>query len=595
MFDLDAHYLAGVRKFLQTAIVIDDQAEFAAAPPVPVMPPLQRPNPSIIDRSAAREAVPGPAAVVEVPADNSPPAAGEPVDAVEQAEFVADEAAGAATGADGALDAKALSEAFLAKNMICGLYRPGAEDDMVAKTAGAARSADIVVVDWHLQPGTSLAAKSIIKSVLEADAGENGRLRLIAVYTSQPGRAEMAADLLRDIEAQPVLQGLLRAEDTALVGTDTRIVFLNKRGTSPSADLEEVAEADLPERLVIEFAKLSDGLLATFAIASVAAIRRGVHHVLALYGEDLDGAYVAHRCALPHPDDAIAFASDLIGSELKNLIDLDDAANKNLNAEVIGAWLARLTAAGHVFQSNRAVIPSAEVAKFIKGGLAAVKASHDKQHQPNKPNAPAGKERKIVAGALPRVFYVDADKATEATRALARLSTFQRERVGRARLPAGWRPTLVLGCIVQAWPVAETPELLLCMQPRCDSVRLDPTTAFPFQTIDLTGPDLPDFNVALRDANGDPHEAWVNLRPRDSRMLRFARDDQSKTVRATVDGDHFVFTDVDGRKYAWLGDLKEMKAQKWAGDLGHRVLGIGLDDLEWLRTASERQISRNWV
>lgn len=602
MIDLGAHYLSGVRRFLQTAIVIDDQAEFAPVTRPIASAPIPPPTGSLLKRAAEVAAVEAAAAESEhdgveaagaeaaVEAPQPQPAEHPPGD---NGEAPAD-APPEENDPDGqvGLNAKVLSEAFLSKNMICGLYRPAAGDNMVESSTGAARQADIVVVDWHLEEGSSRAAKEIILSLLKADAAENGRLRLVAVYTSQPGRADMAADLLKAIDAEPALKGRLRADGPALIGSDTRIVFINKRGSAQSADLDEVLEADLPGRLMEEFAKLSDGLLATFAISAVAAIRRGAHHVLALYAKELDGAYVAHRSALPDPDDAISFASDLISSELKNLMELDDTAARNLKAEVVDAWLARLSGAGHTFRTDRAEIPAAEVKKFIQGGSKAVGKSANKHHAHGKPATKAADADRVSCGALPRIFYPDAASATEATRLLARLATFQRERIGRARLPDHWRPTLTLGCVVQVLPVGAAPELLLCMQPRCDSVRLKKAFAFPFQTIDTA---RDDFNIALKDVVGDPREAWVNLKPRDSRMVTFSQDAATHTVRATPDDGLLVFTDDAGAKYAWLGDLKEMKAQKWAGDLGQRVLGVGLDDLEWLRTASERQINKNWT
>lgn len=601
MVDLGAHYLGGVRRFLQTAIVIDDQAEFAPvtrpvaaaaiAPPTGSL--LKRAAAVVAERAAAAEPASDAAAVAPAAAPQAPPleAGPQPVgeEGQEDGEAPLDESA---PDGEVGLNAKVLSEAFLAKNMICGLYRPTAGDNMVASTTGAARQADIVVVDWHLEEGSSRAAKDIILSLLKADAEENGRLRLVAVYTSQPGRTEMAADLLKEIEGVPALEGRLRAEGPALIGNDTRIVFINKRGSPPSADLDEVLEADLPGRLMEEFAKLSDGLLATFAISAVAAIRRGAHHVLALYTKDLDGAYVAHRSALPDPDDAISFAADLISSELKNLIELDDTAARNLKADVVDAWLAGLTDRGHAFRTDNAEVPAAEVKKFIAGGAAAVKASEGVHHVHGNAANKAAKANRVTPGALPRIFYSDAASAKHATRLLARLATFQRERIGRARLPDHWRPTLTLGSVVQAFPAGDAPELLLCMQPRCDSVRLKKAFAFPFQTIDSAGTN---FNIALRDVAGEAREAWVNLKPRDSKMLTFTPDAVTRTVRAAPEDGVLVFTDDAGNKYAWLGDVKEMKAQKWAGDLGGRVLGVGLDDFEWLRTASERQIDKDWT
>lgn len=575
MTDLGAHYLTGVRRFLQTAIVIDDQAEFTVPLPAVARPALRAPTGSLLQRARTAAAL-GPASDPE-PEQAAPAGGGAEGESLEE---------------HGILNAKALSEAFLGKNMICGLYKPSPGEDMVNRTTGAAKLADIVIVDWFLDTRGSRAAKDIILSLLRSDAMENGRLRLVAVYTSQPGRAEMAGDLLREIEAEPILKGRLKAEGPALVGTDTRIIFLNKRGSPASQDREEIAEADLPERLVTEFAHLSDGLLATFAISAIAAVRRGAHHVLALYGEELDGAYIGHRCALPHPDDAITFAAELISTELRNLIELDDTAERNLNKDVVNAWLERLVGTGHTFRTDRAEVPAAEVRKFIAGGAKAVMKSEKKHHAHGNEQTAVEEKDRVSVGALARLFYPTADGAKRSTRLLSRLATFQRERIGRARLPDAWRPTLTLGTLIQAIPLNNDPVLLLCMQPRCDSVRLNKVFAFPFQTINVSGNE---FNIALRDFSEADCEAWVNLKPRDSQMLRFSPDQTTQTVRAERENDILTFTDVDGGKYAWLGDLKEMKAQKWAGDLGQRVLGVGLDDFEWLRIASERKLGKDWT
>lgn len=595
MTDLGAHYLTGVRRFLQTAIVIDDQAEFTAPLPAVARPAVRAPTGSLLQRAKTAVATePAQEAEVKIVAGPGPAVAPPPTSdpEPERAAPAAGAAEGGAAEEHGILNAKALSEAFLGKNMICGLYKPSPGEDMVNRTTGAAKLADIVIVDWFLDARGSRAAKDIILSLLKSDATENGRLRLVAVYTSQPGRAEMAADLLREIEAEPILKGRLKADGPALVGTDTRIIFLNKRGSPASQDREEIAEADLPERLVTEFAHLSDGLLATFAISAVAAVRRGAHHVLALYGEELDGAYIGHRCALPHPDDAITFAAELISTELRNLIELDETAERNLNKDVINAWLERLVGTGHTFRTDRAEVPAAEVRKFIAGGSKAVGKSEKKHHAHGNEQTAVDEKDRVSVGALARLFYPTTDEAKRSTRLLSRLATFQRERIGRARLPDAWRPALTLGTLVQAIPLNGDPVLLLCMQPRCDSVRLNKVFAFPFQTINVSGSD---FNIALRDFSEADREAWVNLKPRDSQMLRFSPDQTTQTVRAERENDILTFTDVSGGKYAWLGDLKEMKAQKWAGDLGGRVQGVGLDDFEWLRIASERKLGKDWT
>lgn len=564
MINLKEHYSSSAERFLQTAIVIDDQAVMGAgqmlipagpvvAPPSGLLEAADAPTPQVVGVAIEQQS--------ETPANS--------------------------------LNAKVLTEAFLARKMICGLYRPSPGENMVERTTGAAEAADVVVVDWHLEPGNSRPAKDIILGLLRADKAEKGRLRLIAVYTSQAGREAIASELLEEVEQTAELQGLLQRDGAVLRNSNTRLVVLNKRYTPEAADREEVTEEGLPGRLVSEFAELCKGVLPSFALSSVAAIRRGAHHVLALYTSDLDGAFIAHRCGIPHPDDAKNFALDLITSELRNLIEVNDVTETTLGSPIIEAWVESKLAGGHRFRSENAEIPDDHVKGFVDGGSRSVEKSGKAQHAHGAPDTKVDEENRITCGTLARTFYSNADDARNGVRRLSRLSTFQRE-ADRTRLPEGWLPLLTLGSLIQTVTEAGGGELLLCVQPRCDSIRLKARTAFPFQTI---SGEAPTFNLIVRDLASTDRETWVNLKPRDARMIEFEPDGARQAVLAARDtgAGRYLFRDADGQSYAWLGDLKEMKAQRWAGELGSRVQVVGLEELEWLRWASERKLKRNWA
>lgn len=563
MMDLNEHYARVAEGFLQTAIVIDDQAQFGPITMVGPITPVVAPPTGLLDAAAAASppADTGVRVAVETPPE--PPAV--------------------------SLDAKTLSEAFLAKKMICGLYRPSAGEDMVAKTIGAAQAADVVVVDWHLVQGSSRQAKDIVLGLLKTDRAEKGRLRLIAIYTSQPGREAIASELLAEINESEELNGSLNQEGPVLRSADTRIVVLNKTRTPDAADREEVPEEALPARLIAEFAHLSRGVLASFALSSVAAVRRGAHHVLALYTSEVDGAFIAHRCEIPNPDDAKTFALDMITSELRNLIEVDDVAEQTLGGPVVAAWIEEKLAAGHQFKNDHAEIPADELRKFVAGGAEALKQSKGAQHVPGNPAKKP--EQMIKAGALARAFYETADDAKRAVRRLSRLSTFQRENT-RTRLPLEWRPKLTLGTVIKR--IGGDGQLLMCVQPRCDSIRLGGGTAFPFQTISLGGTT---FNLVIPDLDGQEIEVWVNLKPRDTHMIEFNPDADLRAVLADRDAEtgRFIFKDKSGQGYAWIGDIKAMKAQRWVVELGSRVQAVGMEELEWLRLASEEKIKQNWA
>lgn len=562
MIDLRGHYAESAQRFLQTAIVIDDQAMMGSAETVVVPATMEAPTGSVLG-SDLESAAP---TAVEITLEQ---------DVVPSSK---------------ALNARILSQAFLDRRMICGLYRPESGEDMVTRASGAAEAADIIVVDWHLETGKSQPAKEIILNVLERDAEEKGRLRLIAIYTSQAGREAIAKDLLSDIEQKGVLKGRFKRSGAVLCTVTTRIVVLNKRSTPEAADRDEVTEERLPERLVAEFAEMSAGVMPSFALSAVAAIRKGAHHVLSLYTSRLDGAFIAHRCGIPHPEDSKTFAVDMIASELRNLIEVADVAGEALGKDVIEAWIQKKIDAGEQFRTDRADVSAALVKGFVTGGAQAVKESTEHQTGFKNQDGALGKDHKVTSGTLSRIFYESADAAREGVQELARLSTFQRE-PHRTRLPESWAPRLTLGSVVQC--LDETAEILLCVQPRCDSIRLEEETAFPFQTVEKNV----NFNLIVRDASGVDQSSWINLKPRDAKMIRFGVDAVRKAVFAKRDAetDRYIFTAATGETFAWLGDLKAMKAQRLASELATRVQVVGIDELEWLRQAGEGKIRSSWA
>lgn len=558
MMTFNAHCRDGALRFLHTALVIDDRAEMGndsddAEPKVAV-----RASTSILSKQAHAFISGAPQAPV---ADES--------------------AARRADTNTGFLNAKALTDAFLNKEIICGVHRPEGENTSVALAVKAATRADIVIVDWLLEAKSSVKAKEIVKQILKADAAEHGRARLVAIYTSEPGRTAVAKELFDVLQAEAELKDRLKLSEDGLTicGVDTRISIINKSGTPQSQDVLAVTEAELPDYLVDEFVQLTDGLLSNFAVSSVAAIRRGAHHVLALFGKDLDGVYVAHRCSIKDPGEAEGLAMGLIGSELVGLIENAGVPETTLNPKIIDTWLDR-EGEGRVFATDKARLPLDVVKELVRKGHARL-ADKAGQMQVGRDQAP---KDTINATTITAVFYKDDTEARTAARRFSRLSNFKRE-AGRLRPSDNFRPMLTLGALLKVRKdLFEGDDIgcdyLLCMQPICDAVRLTETTAFPFQTAVY---DETRFNVIVNETGA---EGYLNLelKPRNMVMVRFDPTNGGDTVSAERDavGD-FLFTDTLGRKFQWMGDMTSLKAQGFASEIAANQHRVGGDELEWLR------------
>lgn len=558
----------GVKRFVQSAVVIDNEAEFVErTAPTATSSPARRVSGSLLAR---------PAEVGEKDADQGRSATAQGGQDVEPSHR---------------LDAKALTDAWSDKEVICGLYRPEKGEDMVPRALRASMHADVVILDWFLESGSSVRAKEIAREILKADHAGNGRLRLLAVYTSQPGVTSIAQDILDAVEEAPELKNVLTREGAVLTGQNVRICVLSKPQATGSADVDKVEEGDLPQRLISEFAALSRGLLTSFALHSIAAVRLAAHHIATVFRQELDGAYLGHRCSLPQPDDARDFAVELLVGELRNVVAVDEEAAGRMTDTVLDAWVDGRATAG--FQAKGKAVAIETIKTLLHGGADALGKS--KEQFVDSAGSPT--EGRIGSGNFGRPFFDTDATAWSGHLEFARLSSFKREAFGRTQLPADFQPTLTLGTVLKCvGPANDAEEAMysgltapfyVCMQPRCDSVRLTASTGFPFQT--ATESKQP-FNLVVKErdhASGTPLLMAGKLA--DVVVIKFTPNQHTGTVRAEPQKDvGFVFVDDNQRRFLWLGDLRNMKAQQEASSLAANVHRVGTDEFEWLRLASRK-------
>ncbi len=554
----------GMRKFVQTAIVIDNEAEFGTDGPV-------------MKAEVPRAVAPRASILNPLDASGEKTDLGASVGPSDEREAQADEDRG-----NHSLDAKALTDAFHGMEVICGLYKPMPDEQAVDLATKAARHADIVILDWFLDKGNSNStkAKAVIHSILKNDHDEHGRLRLIAVYTGECNVARLAKDVFDDLDADETLKGSFKLENGGKVLTraDARICFFNKPHAARAEKIDIVAEDELPERLMTQFAVITEGVLATFAVNAVAAVRRSVHHIIALFRKELDGAYLAHRCRLVEPDDAREFAADLIADELKNVIAMAEGFEDFMSVEVLESWIDHVAANnGHIFKNHRTNCDVYSVDR-VKGLL---KASGKNLLQ-------------IKPKDIDGLFFSQRSEAWRRSLEFARLSNLKLEPNGRCRFPDDWQPTLTLGTVLKVLRARhETEEMqslyadlhygyLVCVQPRCESVRLDTERSFPFQGAVVSEEK---FNLVVKDDKSEGTELLVGWKPRDAVIIRFTPQKPGQCIRAIRSGDQFEFEDSRGRKFLWLGDIKDLKAQRNASELAQHIQTAGVNDYEWLRCA----------
>lgn len=570
MSNISALSLEAAERFVQTAIVVDNEAGFGP------MANWQAPR---VAQKAAKPSVGG----KDTPANDTD----APVDG-EETDSEADDSH--------YLDMKALGETFMEREIVCAAYRPEVGDEMINATIKAASTADIAIIDWQLEgeAGGSTRAKEIIAALLTNDADTGPRLRLIAIYTGQKDLQNLSKELLRYIHKVDALQGFAPLEDDATIidGPFARVVFINKERTFGAIVGERKAsEAELPEMLLQQYAYLACGILPSTAMVAIAEVRHATPHLLTVFHQGLDGAYVGHRAMIPVAEDAESFLRRLISEELDAVIETAGTVPHYAGKQAIEQWLENLEGNGHKFNSEDGRECSSELVKDILDHVSEDPENYEKSVLAliKEKAAGNGEKNKALYREFAQLFY-PAGEHRGALLEFSRLSNLKREDAPRSRFHDDWVPILTLGTILRPivkdgenHPGNVTPgQLLVCLQPRCDSVRIAPDNGRTFPFLLLT-PDGDKYRFVLRsDGEDRTYQGYPYLY--NSALFDFAPKDVAEPfIKAELCDGQFIFTDINGNTFEWVADMKDLQAQNVAGQIGARAASVGYDEHEWLR------------
>ncbi|RJQ27684.1 hypothetical protein C4565_04865 [Candidatus Parcubacteria bacterium] len=286
-------------RFLQTAVIVDDQARIddSFVPPVS----LKTPDRHTLARN--------PEEIIQ-----------------------------AETDACRTLDARLLVDSFSERGLICAVIAPRPFTESSANVAIAARRADIVILDWQLNGDGGRQAISILNKILEADAGD--RLRLIALYTGEQNISEIGRTIARELESVGWKFNLCDRDLVLSLG-HCRIVIYAKSDTKLTKDLKDrsLSELEVPKRLISDFANMTTGLLPSVTLTSLAAIRENAHKILDKFHAGLDAAFLSHRACLPSPADSQQHLVSQIAAELHAIMDDAAATTDPAGIKAITEWL----------------------------------------------------------------------------------------------------------------------------------------------------------------------------------------------------------------------------------------------------------------
>lgn len=551
-----------VDRFLQTVVLIDDEAHFRNTS---AANSEEGARPGAAQAEAAPAEAP-PAAGAEPralqPANESPLSLTPPTQA--QIQAATEERVDSHD-----LDAKQVTDGFARRGLVCAVLKPGAEESGGLAQMPAVQRADIVVLDWVFHNDYGNVTLGMIAGLLDADPD---RLRLIAVYTGQNDLVRIADRIAELIGPRQQSSPLERPNPFTVCCGPVRVaVFAKPKTRIPAEDAEAVARittsADLAGVLVGEFASMTVGLVSNVAVASLAALRRNTHRILRRLSPSLDAGYLWHRATQVYPQDAEEHLKVIVVDELAAILS-DENVQSYAGIEAIEAWLeVRVPEDNYRTRFDlQADASRADVIQLLTNGVAG-KANE------------AIKQRFTTLGKKPHTrndqcFAESAGACITANESFAMLLSLR----SRYQSPT---PTLTLGSLLKR-NTEGSETYWVCVQPACDCLRLKVKTPFPMLPFSVASAGEP-FHIVLGRGAGTVRLKLLS-KPLNLRLETFLPSDTARgVVAAERDDGGWFFKSESGDRYDWLAELKPEHGLWVANQLSAQMRRVGLIESEWLR------------
>ncbi|WP_434572999.1 hypothetical protein J3P88_28420 [Pseudomonas sp. Z3-6] len=544
------HVQGAVMKFLKTAVVIDNQPyvkKRTSTPPVPA--------PAQVDSGMGDEVT-----TLTIPASATTQSAGAHD-----------------------LDIRKISDVFAESGVACAFVLPDDDDTNVEeikrRILSATKPSDIVVIDWYLRPQDSSLTLQLLQEIAESDQTENGRMRLLCVYTGEG----LDNGIFNDVKGYLSAGGLTLKDvpgiEFCAKNENFLVVLLNK----------SIVPAEiLPLKLIKLFSCLADGLIPAFALAAIGAIRKNTHHMLTRFGRNLDPAYIANRLITNPPGDVAELMRELLVSECDNALGLDSIADDFLEEKTISKWLDNKELKGLSYDIGQGEgkktisIDRAAVDGLLKFGIGDNDFKLDEQTTVSFPEKHRSKVSHLLSGTT--------QSSHESENEFARLVVFRREAFGFSTpLGDSWKPSLTTGTLLRVKDGQQI-KYLMCFTPACDTLRLD--KARPFVFVEGEQSKKP-YSVVVTEEDGSTVGLHFDKNYPKVSTYSFPPDAKTQRVRgkkADTNPKAFIFKSLETPDFdfLWLGEIRYGRAMSEMTSIANRWMRVGILDSEHLRLASRK-------
>ncbi|UPK72460.1 response regulator receiver domain [Chitinophaga filiformis] len=521
---------------------------------------------------------------------------------------------------DHRLNAGLITKTFAKTGKICAFfqYKDLTEENNVLNLS---ENSDVCVIDWRIilndsnadknpekQPVDGSVAEVVAAPGAEEDVEETesrGKyaLRLIeALLRRQYNSPKLILILTAEYDSSAIFRPI--SDKLAAIGIDfehnqeglffqnskSRIAIYFKEALSTKAHISEevkkkiVSFSSLPNVVNSEFALLTNGLIPNVALKCISEIRANTFTLLGSYNSSLDPAYLTHRSLLPNTNDAEDHLIEIIGADIKAIIKgkgISESVRTNSLPRYIDYKFTEPSYTLNIAEKDRFTsidvpdqIDKAILTSIVVNGIE--KTFFKNSHPMN--------EKMIFSKNCYRdltlTFVANQEEANTSNIRFAMLTSLK---------PSYGTNSLHLSQGVILKDDKRDGGYWLCIQPKCDSVRIETVRRF-FLFLKLVKVNENKFNIVLREDN-DYSYFKINYQIYDSMLIPFKIDKQSNSggvvVPEVVDGvPRFLRVD-NNQKMIWIAELKNDFAQSISNNFSAQLSRVGLDLSEWLRRNSQ--------
>ncbi|QQK70524.1 response regulator receiver domain [Pectobacterium versatile] len=506
-------------------------------------------------------------------------------------------------------DAKEITKIFAQNGKVCAVYEPTSVQD-IDSLIPVTKKADVAVLDWQIvideedeaeedeadadiDDMRGIYTKKIITQLLHDESCKNS-VKLILVYTGETDLEQIASDIHQNI-CDSNIQGFNLDEDDlcTIVSHSCRIMVIAKSNCEEDRGihaellrLKKVTYSELPVFITEQFSSLTKGLLSSFAMESLSEIRRNFTKILSQFSKNLDPAYLAHQSLLPNTHDANELLIDLLGSTFMSTLRYK-GLNQYIDNNLVKSWIDE-NITERDFTLKKINGEDDNVSFHLNGDK--LKVLIESQPDPDVKylnvisediNGNQIKEAKIklLASKFAITLFTDSSDYININHRFANLCQHR-----SLFINDDYTPNLTLGTVVKS---NKDNNYYICIQQRCDSVRLYSEESRRFLFLTLVEPEN---NKKFDFLTPSGVKLGVCKSTYALRTVKFNGSDTGYVQSKIQHGNRIFspshYSDEIPEEFEFIVELKDMYAQKIIEEYSGILSRVGLDEPEWVRRYS---------